>query len=160
MGKDLVNGGKHMQKKVKLKRSIVALTSCFTILSSGMIYAAEPISSAIPTSQWTLDNNNYHFSAYINGYKLYSNYYFYTKTAGRFHFFANEYDGYSSNGYSVGVVNRSNGATIRKYVAKSETGFSMYHTDYSTNMGNYFYFFIDGSGTGAEVSLDGYMNTY
>lgn len=79
MGKDLVNGGKYMQKKAKLKRSIVALTSCFTILSSGMMYAAEPRSSAIPTSQWTLDNNNYHFSAYVNGYKLYSNYYFMRK---------------------------------------------------------------------------------
>lgn len=122
--------------------------------------AEQARSSSIPTAMWELYNNNYHFSAYINGYKLYSNYYFHAQTAGRYHFFGSEYDGYSSSGYSVGVINKSNGKTIRKYVPLSETGFSMYHIDYSENMGNYFYFFIDGSVTGAEVSLDGYMNTY
>lgn len=47
-----------------------------------------------------------------------------------------------------------------EYVSANEHGFNYASYNVDFDAGSQFYFSIDGSGTGAEVSLSGQMNTY
>lgn len=132
-----------------------------------------PRGSYVPTSLWVLSSNNYRWSAYINGYRLYSAYYFQTNSPHRFRIFGTKRYAIST-GYYVEIYNWLSGGRARTYVSKDASGlpdFSFYDTDvvgffeYGNTVvnnasGDYYYFGIDGSSTGCAASLDGEFDTW
>lgn len=148
-------------KKMKRFLAVVMIVMC--CLSPSVVLASSseivPYGLTLPTQAWYLYNNNYNYEAYVNRYCLYSNYYFVPETPGRFHFFGNEMFNVAAAYYAC-VHNRSTGAVYRRYVSANEHGFNYASYNVSFDAGSQFYFSIDGSGTGAEISLSGQMNTY
>lgn len=129
----------------------------------------------VPTAEWGLYQpdgitheqalamhlGHYSFSAYINHYKLYSNYYFHVETSGRFVINCSEM--YSvSDSYRINMYNKNNPILYVYNTIGSNT--HSFHKDYSyyaTTLGYDAYFCIDGTyGSGAHVSITGYMDTY
>lgn len=129
-------------------------------------------SSSIPTAQWDLylpdgvsidegqamHMGQYFFSAYINNYRLYSNYYFHVLTSGRYVMNCHEMFNVSDS-YVIRMVNKNTGYMTYNFIGSSTHSF--YH-DYSnsTQLGKDAYFFIDGEAYNAQVSIVGYMDTY
>ncbi len=157
-----------------MKKLVVTIMSAVLLICSTPFFAYA--SSSIPTVEWNLyisdemaSNNifcdpinhrgNYEYQAYINYYKLYSNYYFKPQSLNR----------YVLYGYEMYSVNQSYSYGLRRYPVGAQVSYPVnaYATQFYHNFagdGVYFgyqaYFFIDGSSPGAEVSIYGTMETY
>ncbi len=157
-----------------MKKLVVTIMSAVLLICSTPFFAYA--SSSIPTVEWNLyisdemasndifcdpinHRGNYEYQAYINNYKLYSNYYFKPQSIHRYVLYG--YEMYSVNqSYYFGMRKYVYGVQYPHFVPASTHSFQW---DFSANgeyLGNQAYFFIDGSVTGAEVSIQGSLETY
>lgn len=117
-------------------------------------------SSSVPTAHWYLGTEGYSWSAYVNGYNLYSNYYFTT------------YDGcFAITGEKLYPCSKIVDITVYNYynpamndfesISQSMNTFA-FNEDYFTKLNNSetIYFSVDGATYGAEASLEGLIYTY
>lgn len=121
----------------------------------------------VPTQRWYLVNNNYHWSAYITGNKLYSQYYLDCGPSANFQFTGKKVS--ASNGYYVYVYNRVNSERASFYIGKDyvenpsydwmKTQNSVYNSNPYALAGTQYYFAIDGSLTSCTASISGEFNT-
>ena len=110
-------------------------------------------------TDWVNHCGQYPYSAYLNGYVLYSNYYFNVETSNRFRFYGTEI--YSvSDDYCCGLINYYN-TTIRsyKYIGPTAHSFDIWAGSTGKNFGYRAFFYIDCS-LGAEVSINGFVDTW
>lgn len=128
----------------------------------------------VPTAVWNLFHpdgvsaaeaaamhvGHYSFSAYINHYKLYSNYYFHVLTDGRYVINCNEM--YNVNdAYKIGMINKYSGYGHYEIVGANQHGLYFDFSGYAGTLLQDAYFCIDGTyGSGAHVSIVGYVDTY
>ena len=159
---------------MKIKKRMLSLALVFVLLTAPSNTAFAGIrSTTIPTACWTLNaaynqteqtdwvnhRGQYPYSAYLNGYVLYSNYYFEVETANRFRFYGAEIYPVSDV-YNVGLVNYNNIA-IRSYtpINASTHSFDIWAPSTGVYFGYEAFFYINCSG-GAEVSLNGFVDTW
>ncbi|MGI6107202.1 MAG: hypothetical protein ACOX8B_04630 [Lachnospiraceae bacterium] len=98
-----------MRINVKKLLAVIALSLIFSIGTYRYNAYANIQSQAIPTKAFDLvSSGDYKSTAYTNGYRLYTNYYFYCNL-NRCHFYGTSYN--ASSSYYLGVIEYFNGYT-------------------------------------------------
>lgn len=139
----------------KITKSLVGVVILGTILTSSMGTFAEARGSNIPTSSYNLltANSDYCSSAYINGYRLYTNYYFYGGN-NICNFYGTSYN--ASGSYYVGVINYDTGYTYLNYrpAGASEFNIQIRNSDSAIYpIGSKYYCGFNMTQTAAEASI-------
>lgn len=111
--------------------------------------------SSIPTAEWDLRANDgeYSSSAYVNGYRLYTNYYFLAYNNGC-HFYGTSYN--ATGNYYLGIINYDTGYT---YLISRSSGTTTFNETVSRAdsltkpIGSKYYCGFNMTQTGAEASI-------
>ena len=124
------------------------------------LYVTNQMSSQGILTDWANRRGHYPYTAYINGYKLYSNYYFKPQNPYRFVLRADEM--YQVNqSYTVGMQSISNVNSYHIWPIGPYTHqFTVDCFAAGIQISGNAYFYIDGTATGASVSIQGEMTTY
>lgn len=156
-----------------MKRIAVALLLTALICNLSLTSVA---STSIPTELWDLTltaymeqigifsdpvnhRGYYSYSAYVNNNKRYSDYYFKGESDNSFDLYG--YEVYSVNQqYTVGMKGMYTGCIKEYDVDPGDTYFSHGYTNCGCDLGQYAYFYIDGTYYGVSVSINGTLETY
>ena len=110
---------------MKIIRRVLAGCLAIVIMTFGGYgsYAAVQ-SQSIPTQSYNLISyGDYISSAYTNGYRLYTNYYF-DAHPNRCHFYGTS--SYATSGYYIGIINYNTGYTYLNYRGAGTTSYDIW----------------------------------